>query len=287
MMYAFEYKNRNMAVGISALVHVLFLAYLFFSLIEMAKPVETEAGIMVAIGNPNENSLGDEPQGETLEPTPQESSEPAPAKTPSVSKDPVSVVKSAPPKDTKIISSTSEDTKVTAKKVEDTKPSTASSSSSKAGNNNNTQANTSSEDQAAKAKAEADAKKKKYGSLFGKGQGDAAGDGNKGDPNGDPNAKNLEGISKGKGTVGEGLSNRPVRQAPTIAENSQKYGKVVVKVCVDKSGKVTSAKFTQKGSTTTDAELVRTAERGAMKYVFAEGQLDTQCGSITFDFKLH
>ncbi len=128
--------------------------------------------------------------------------------------------------------------------------------------------------------------KNELGSLFG-GDGDSNdSEGKKGDPDGDNNSKILEGLSGGLGEVGGGLSGRGIIYEPTIKENSQKTGKVVVKVCVDKSGSVISSKFTQRGSTTTDSQLVSVAEKAAAKYKFTPGDMAEQCGTITIDFKL-
>ncbi|MBK6950297.1 MAG: hypothetical protein IPH16_21445 [Haliscomenobacter sp.] len=76
----------------------------------------------------------------------------------------------------------------------------------------------------AQKKAEADKLKEGIGGLFGtgKGKGNTGKPGNQGDPNGDPNAKNLEGISTGAGTVGGGLGGRGILAQPKITDNSQK-----------------------------------------------------------------
>ena len=140
----------------------------------------------------------------------------------------------------------------------------------------------------ARAKAEADARAEAAG-LFGgsgKGKGNTGTSGNQGDPNGDPNSDILEGISTGSGKIGGGLGSRGVLSAPDVSDNTQKSGRVVVRVCVDSSGKVISADFTQKGSTTSDSQLRATAIRNAKKYKFAKGSIDKQCGTITYDFKL-
>ena len=71
-----------------------------------------------------------------------------------------------------------------------------------------------------------------------------------------------------------------------MTDNTQKTGRVVIRVCVDASGKVTSADFTQRGSTTSDSQLRATAIRNAKKFKFAAGSVDKQCGSITYDFKV-
>lgn len=149
-------------------------------------------------------------------------------------------------------------------------------------------------EEAAKRKREEEQKKQEayaktkseLGNLF-DGNGDSAeSQGKKGDPDGSNDSKILDGLSGGLGAVGGGLSGRGIIFEPKIVENSQKTGKVVVKVCVDQSGDVISAKYTQRGSTTTDSELVKVAEEAANKYRFTEGDLAEQCGTITIDFKL-
>lgn len=128
--------------------------------------------------------------------------------------------------------------------------------------------------------------KNELGSLFGGDGADDQSEGKKGEPDGSNDSEILAGLSGGLGEVGGGLSGRGVLSKPQINENSQKTGKVVVKVCVDRSGTVISAKFTQRGSTTTDSELVEVAEKAAAKYKFTEGDLAEQCGTITIDFRL-
>jgi len=128
--------------------------------------------------------------------------------------------------------------------------------------------------------------KSELGNLF-DGNGDSSeSQGKKGDPDGSSNSEILDGLAGGLGEIGGGLSGRGILYEPKIIENSQKTGKVVVKVCVDRSGTVISAKFTQRGSTTTDTELVDVAEKAAAKYKFTQGELAEQCGTITIDFKL-
>lgn len=87
-------------------------------------------------------------------------------------------------------------------------------------------------------------------------------------------------------SIGGGLGGRAVVKRGSVVDNSQKRGKVVIEVCVDKSGNITSASYTQKGSTTTDSELKSKALQAAKGYRFASSTADQQCGTITFDFQL-
>ena len=97
----------------------------------------------------------------------------------------------------------------------------------------------------------------------------------------------MEGVSAGAGSsVGGGLRGRGILNAPKINDDFNKPGKVVLKVCVDGTGRVVSADFTQRGSTTTDSQLVRIAQKNAKAYKFSRGSVDKQCGTITYVFKV-
>ncbi len=141
---------------------------------------------------------------------------------------------------------------------------------------------------AAKAKrdAEAQALRDAIGGAFDGGTGNGGNPGDQGQPDGDPDGKALEGVSTGSGEIGGGLGGRGVLSKPKILDNSQKTGDVVVKVCVNANGQVTSAKFTQKGSTTSNAGLVATAVKAAKKYKFSKGGVDNQCGTIKIKFRV-
>lgn len=139
----------------------------------------------------------------------------------------------------------------------------------------------------ARKKAELEKAKKQFGDAFGgTGKGKTGKPGNQGDPGGDPDAKNLEGISTGTGTIGGGLKGRGVVTKPTISDRSQKTGIVVIRICVDKNGNVTEARYTQDGSTSADSELRRIAEESARKFQFSPGAADKQCGTVTIEFKV-
>jgi TonB family protein len=138
--------------------------------------------------------------------------------------------------------------------------------------------------------AAAAATRGEIGGLFGDGagNGNTGTPGNQGDPNGDPNADRLEGISTGDGRVSGGLGGRGVLASPPVRENSQMSGRVIIKVCVGPDGKISSASFKQGGSSTSDPGLVRAAIANAKKWKFkAEPAApQQQCGNITYDFKV-
>ncbi len=127
-------------------------------------------------------------------------------------------------------------------------------------------------------------RKKKFGDILAGGNNSGKNRGDEGDPSGNPESSALDEIAKGSGKVGGGLTNRGVLYEPTIQENSQQSGTVVIEICVDTDGEVVSAKFTQRGSTTTTSSLVNVAIEGAKKYKFTASEIEKQCGTVTVNF---
>lgn len=116
------------------------------------------------------------------------------------------------------------------------------------------------------------------------------GPGDQGDPEGDPSSKNYYGDNTGLGNVGVGhdLTGRNLLFISPIDENYTETGKVAVSVKVDRSGKVLFAKYTIKGSTTSNPTLIRLAEEAARGAKFSSDSkvAEEQFGTITFTFKL-
>ncbi|MGB3075527.1 MAG: hypothetical protein WBB36_09410, partial [Chitinophagales bacterium] len=120
--------------------------------------------------------------------------------------------------------------------------------------------------------------------------------GDQGKPNGSPFGDSYEGNPGmgGPGLGGDGgkaqlgMSGRKIIYFPSIIDNTQRTGKVVVNIKVDKTGNVTFAKATQKGSTTTDTYLFQLAEAAAMKTrVNADPDAaEEQFGTITYTFRV-
>jgi outer membrane biosynthesis protein TonB len=115
------------------------------------------------------------------------------------------------------------------------------------------------------------------------GRGNTGKPGNQGAPDGDPNSSVLTGVGKGAGVV-NGFGGRGVKDAPKLQEQSQKSGRVVLKVCVDTDGNVLSARFDSKLSNTPDQDLIQAAVTNAKQYKFASGGAEQQCGTITYNF---
>ena len=141
---------------------------------------------------------------------------------------------------------------------------------------------------AAEEKARKDKEAQAYRDLMnpsGKGSGSGTKSGTQGSPEGQAQQGTV-GSGPGTGKVGAGLSNRGIRNAPKINDRSQKTGRVVIEVCVDRNGRVVKADYTQRGSTTNDAELIELSKRNAMNFTFSPSDVDEQCGTISYDFKV-
>ncbi len=83
---------------------------------------------------------------------------------------------------------------------------------------------------------------------------------------------------RGRGLVG----NLPV---PSYPGNTS--GKIVIRVAVDQNGRVTSAAYEPKGSTSSDAALIAAAIEAAKRARFTESRSFVQGGTITYNFRLN
>jgi hypothetical protein len=119
----------------------------------------------------------------------------------------------------------------------------------------------------------------------GSGQGSTSGGGDQGAPNGS---------GDGNGTGGSGnsgnyqLGNRSALERPKPDYDCEGEGIVVVRVYVDRSGKVTRADGQgQKGSTTSEECLIRRAQEAALKTRWQgdPSALELQVGSIRYSFQ--
>lgn len=127
---------------------------------------------------------------------------------------------------------------------------------------------------------------KKNPTSGGTGQGNTTGSGQQGDPNGTPGAQNYSG-TPGSGT-GYSLAGRKSVRLPEPAYNSNREGRIVVKIWVNRQGKVTKADARgQRGSTIAEESLIRMAETAALQATFTPSTTatETQTGTITYVFR--
>lgn len=85
-----------------------------------------------------------------------------------------------------------------------------------------------------------------------------------------------------KGLQGRGL----VGNLPRPRYSSDAEGRVVIRVTVDRTGRVTAAAYEPKGSTTSHPTLIREAQEAAMQARFTESRSFVQGGTITYIFTL-
>lgn len=88
----------------------------------------------------------------------------------------------------------------------------------------------------------------------------------------------LDASLAGRGLVGE----LPVPDFP----DGCRAGKIVIRVSVDSSGRVTSAIYEAKGSTSSSAALISAAKNAALKARFQESRAMVEGGTITYVFKI-
>lgn len=280
-----EEQNKKKGLYFSIGVHVALLLIALLPLMTYPDPPPEKEGILVNFGAPDQGQGNDAPQTvkkEEISPEPPaEDVKPEPEPEPEQEKIKESEASRLKPEE-KILTADDSEVKI---KEQAEKAKQQSEAQRKA----EAEAMRKKQEEAEKRRKqeEYEATKSGFSEAFkGQGKGSTNKPGSEGDPQGDPDAEKLKGISTGKGKIGGGLSDRGVAYEPAIRDKTQKAGRVVIKVCVDASGNVISADYTQKGSTTTDSELRRIAENAARKFRFTEGQMDRQCGTITIDFRL-
>jgi TonB family protein len=280
-----EPKNRQRSALISTLLHIILILLVLFPLLTFPDPPPGQEGILVNLGLPDVGQ-GDDNAGPTApaEPVVKPQEETAPPKAEPAKPEPVKEKEVRVTEDPEALAlkrkqeqekKAQADADAKRKAEEDAKRRAEEDAKRKAA------------EKAAADKAAADKLKSDVGGLFGtgSGKGNTGKPGNQGDPSGDPNADKLSGVSTGVGTVGGGLGGRGVVAAPKITDNSQDRGRVVVRVCVDANGNVTSATYTQQGSTATSTKLRDLALANARTWKFAPGA-DNQCGTITYNFQV-
>ena len=119
-------------------------------------------------------------------------------------------------------------------------------------------------------------------------EGIAGGEGNQGRPDGDPDANQYTGNGAGKGGVGFSLKGRKPKGLPKPTYTSNEQGIVVVKITVNREGKVIAAVPGERGSTTMDSALLNAAKTAALNTKFDKKNSapNRQSGTITYHFVL-
>jgi len=118
-------------------------------------------------------------------------------------------------------------------------------------------------------------------------QGIAGGAGDQGKPGGNPDSKNYDGAGRGTGgvSISRGLQGRRVTGVPAFEDEFNENAKVAMDIKVDENGRVVSAEYQPRGSTTSDASMKAIARRKAMQVRFSTGDAES-VGTIVFNFRL-
>ena len=120
-----------------------------------------------------------------------------------------------------------------------------------------------------------------------KGEGDDTKDGVKGTDKGDPNSSKYYGNTNSDGG-NYNLSGRKVESKPTVQPDCQEEGTVVVRIEVDRKGKVINAEPGFKGTTNSASCLLKAAKEAALKTPWnADSNAPIkQIGTIIYKFTL-
>ena len=151
----------------------------------------------------------------------------------------------------------------------------------------------------ARRRQQEEAKKKKLDALIGgigKSDGNASGSegddnrpGDKGQPDGDPYATTYYGApGSGSGTGGYGLSGRSLVSKGKVQQECNEEGRVVVRIVVDRTGKVVQAIPGVKGTTNNAPCLLEPAKKTAFlhKWNLDSDAPAQQIGFVVVNFKL-
>lgn len=150
-----------------------------------------------------------------------------------------------------------------------------------------------------KLRKEQEAKKEELDALMGGlskadgevegGEGDDRLAGDKGNPDGDPYATTYNGSpGSGSGTGGYGLSGRSLVSKGQVKQKCNQEGRVVVKIVVDRNGKVIQATPGVKGTTNNDPCLLQPARETAYlhRWNLDSKAPNQQVGFVVVNFKL-
>lgn len=272
-----EKKERRKAMLLSFLFHLSAVILLMLPLLQYPDPPPGQDGILIALGNPDKGTGPIEPGGPE-EPTPvEQTEEPIPEEKPAEEVKPSEKVKTVDP----LIAE--RELEINRKKAAEKKEKEEKDLKEKQEAAERVRIEKEREEAIKKEEEEAAALIKNIK----KGSGGTSGKtGKGGQVNGDENGKVEEGISTGTGMVGGGLGGRGVVSSPSLKDDSNNRGTVVVAICLDKDGNVTEAKFQLQGSTVTSGKLRDLAVNNAKQWRFKPGIEERQCGIITYTFKV-
>jgi len=130
--------------------------------------------------------------------------------------------------------------------------------------------------------------KKKKKSTNGGNEGITGKPGDQGKSNGKPDATNYTGAGGNGNGISFSLAGRAAKKLAKPTNNSSEQGTVVIKIWVDRSGKVINARMRVSGTNTSSSNLQRLALEAALKARFNANPdaTEVQTGTITYKFVL-
>ncbi len=288
-----EIKNERKSMTISIAIHALLLLLFLFFVIKSPEEIPQNEGVLIDFGNSktglgtNNKSLEtatepsqQQPEESNQTPTEPTKSEPQPKTPPNIA-DEVVTAKNAETPSIKVDPKKVEEQK---KKEEEAKKKAIEEEQKR----KELEEQKRKEEEARKFKEKMDKAFQKSGAS---GEGENKPGGNQGVLDGTPGAPKNDGPSStglGNKGIGYDLSGRKIVKIPEVQDASQKVGTVVVQIKVDKLGNVVSANYTSKGSTTTDAYLIKISQEAARKAKFDSNlnAADEQWGTMTFTYRV-
>ncbi|MCK0156100.1 energy transducer TonB [Cellulophaga sp. F20128] len=302
-MSLLDTKHKKKSFTLTTLLLSAFLLLLFYVGLTYLDPPE-EKGIAINFGQMDfgkgevqpKEKIKSQPPKTAQEEVEEEVEEVKPITEPEVAKEETVVEQEAE----KVITQESEESIVIKQKEEAKRKAEVAAKKAKA------EADKKEQERVAAVKAEADRKRKEeqakrdqVDNLFGGlsesdgavegGEGDDNKAGDKGDPAGDPYATSYYGApGSGSGSGGYGLSGRSLVNKGKVKQDCNEEGRVVVKITVDRNGKVISAVPGVKGTTNSHPCLLEPAKKTAFmhKWNLDSNAPSQQTGFVVVNFKL-
>jgi len=292
-----ERKNSRKGMITSLVIHGLLLLLLIFLTTSLKQPDDQIQGVLIDFGNsttgqgtnplPKADEMAEDVAPAESTPPPAEAVEATTPSTPEVTEEVVTqdfeeapVIESDQPTEAEIAAQQAAEQAAAEQAAQEAAEQAAAEAAAQA---------------AAEAAAQAAAEQEFLDGLNNEWANSGGGDGGDGNNEpggdfGDPDGIDGGGDGSGLGTdgIGHDLGGRKMVKQVQPDDNSQKTGRVAIKVTVDRTGKVISADFSSAGSNTTDTYLVRKAKEAAMKCKFDANPeaASEQIGRISFNFKV-
>ncbi|MCW5909081.1 MAG: hypothetical protein KIS94_14545 [Chitinophagales bacterium] len=289
---AFRTRKNTTAGVITLLVHALILLALLFSILRTPIPPFEDMGGGMAVNFGFDEAGTGETQPFSYNPGPMESS-PSAGKTSTANSSPEEVLAQENGEEDVVVPKVEEKPKTKPKAETVYKPNQKTTATTVTSNQN-----TKTENPNPQPTANPDAMftKGAYGKPNNsKGDGTGGGQGDQGKPTGDPNSTNYLGDGDGNGNgpgkgdgSGYSLSGRKKVSIPA-PQSCSTQGKVVIKIKVDRSGKVVTADFERFKSTVFDDCNINNARSAALKATFNpdSNAEEFQTGTITYIYKVN